>query len=132
MEQVQSLVVLEEDYKKILAWLRDGHLLNAMDSSLIHNLKQELDKAERVKKENFPETVVRLNSKVTVLEKGKSQPLTFTIVAPGQASMQEKKVSILAPIATAVLGYRKGSSVDWELPSGLKSFTIKDVVNTFD
>lgn len=129
MEQTKSLVILEDDHKKIVAWLRDGHLLNAMDSNLISNLKQELDKAERVTKDAFPLDVVRLYSKVTVQESGKSNRITFTIVPPGQASMQERKVSILAPIATAVLGYRKGNSLEWELPTGIKSFTILEVIN---
>lgn len=129
MQQTQTLTVLTEDYKKILSWLRDGHLLNAMDSRLIHQLKEELQKARQVNREEMPADVVRLYSTVTVLEQGKNDPVTFTIVPPGHASIPEKKVSLLAPMATALFGYRTGDRVEWEVPSGWKTFIIQQVVN---
>lgn len=129
MQETKFLMLIEEDYKRILAWLRDGQLLSAMDGNLIQQLKQELGKAEIVSSDKAPEDLVRLNSRVTVQEDGKTQTVSFTIVPPGKASLTEKKISILAPIATAVIGYKEGDRVQWEVPSGLKYFTIVEVKN---
>jgi regulator of nucleoside diphosphate kinase len=38
------------------------------------------------------------------------------------------KISILAPIGTAVLGYRLGDTIEWEVPAGLKTFKVEEIV----
>jgi regulator of nucleoside diphosphate kinase len=129
MQQVQSLIILNDDYKKILSWLRNGYLLNAKDAQLIQQLKDELMKAKQVSRDIIPGDVVRLHSTVTVMEMDKQQPYTFTIVPPGQTSIPEKRVSLLAPIATAIFGYKKGDCIEWKVPAGQKKFLIQDVVN---
>jgi regulator of nucleoside diphosphate kinase len=132
MKKNSTLMIVQEEYKKILSWLRDGQLLNAMDANLIQKLKDELAKAKQIDSSKAPSTLVRLNSTVTVLESGKDKSVTFTIVAPGQASIAERKVSVLAPIATAVLGYQEGDTFEWEMPTGYKFFNIVSVKNPQD
>ena len=34
----------------------------------------------------------------------------------------------LAPVGTALLGYRKGDIAEWDVPSGEKKFLIKDII----
>jgi regulator of nucleoside diphosphate kinase len=41
-----------------------------------------------------------------------------TLVYPGMADIDAGRISILVPVGTALLGLRKGQSIDWELPSG--------------
>jgi regulator of nucleoside diphosphate kinase len=36
-------------------------------------------------------------------------------------------VSVLAPIGTAVLGYRVGDEIEWEVPSGVRRLKVEDV-----
>jgi regulator of nucleoside diphosphate kinase len=128
MKKNSTLMIVQEEYKKILSWLRDGQLLNAMDANLIQKLKDELAKAKQIDSSKAPSTLVRLNSTVTVLESGKDKSVTFTIVA----SIAERKVSVLAPIATAVLGYQEGDTFEWEMPTGYKFFKIVSVKNPQD
>ena len=40
----------------------------------------------------------------------------------------EKGVSILAPIGTAIIGYREGDIIEWDVPGGLKRFRITEIV----
>jgi regulator of nucleoside diphosphate kinase len=34
----------------------------------------------------------------------------------------------LAPIGTAVLGYRLGDTIEWKVPAGLKKFKVEEIV----
>ena len=42
---------------------------------------------------------------------------------------EEKKVSVLAPIGTALIGFKKDQTVSWNVPSGKKDFKIMNVIN---
>jgi regulator of nucleoside diphosphate kinase len=37
----------------------------------------------------------------------------------------------MAPIGMALIGFRKGQKVKWQVPAGKKTFTIVDVINDF-
>jgi regulator of nucleoside diphosphate kinase len=56
--------------------------------------------------------------------------MAITIVLPQKADIKQKKVSVLAPIGTALIGFRKGQKVSWEVPAGKKDFMIMDVKNS--
>ena len=93
-------------------------------------LYKELKKAQIVDPEDFPSDVVRLNSTVTVKDLQTKRDIKITIVLPQQADIKKKKVSVLAPIGTALIGFSKGRQVSWEVPAGIKDFKIMEVDNS--
>ena len=92
----------------------------------------ELQKAKLVSPDKFPEDTVRLNSKVKVKEDHNDRILEFILVTPDKADIKERKISIMAPIGTALIGFRQGQKVKWQVPSGKKTFTIMEVSNQHD
>jgi len=46
---------------------------------------------------------------------------------PDAADIKKNKVSVLAPIAIALLGYRKGVNDRWEVPTGIQEFEVLKV-----
>ena len=92
-------------------------------------LQAELRKAKLVNKNEFPHDVVRLNSKVKVKADHNEDVIELILVTPDRANIKEKKVSIMAPIGTALIGFRQGEQVKWQVPAGKKTFTILEVVN---
>ncbi len=63
---------------------------------------------------------------------GKNEAMELVIVTPDKANIKEKKISIMAPIGTALIGFRKGQKVKWKVPSGDKTFTILEVKNDYE
>jgi len=92
-------------------------------------LKEELNKATVLDDNRLDGNIVRLNSRVTIqdLQSGKTSMLQ--IVLPADADLKEKKVSILAPMSIALLGFREGDSFDWQMPGGIKRIRIIGVEN---
>lgn len=129
MKQAEQTVVLrKDDYDLILSYLRGGRGPSAIFSrEEAEELQAELQRARVVEKEAFPPDVVRINSRVKVAEKDKVMELT--LVTPENANIKERKVSVMAPIGAALIGFRKGQQVQWKVPAGIKTFRIVEVEN---
>lgn len=53
---------------------------------------------------------------------------TYSLVFPTEADFAEGKISVLAPIGTAILGYRQGDTIEWPVPSGLCKLKVEEIV----
>jgi len=130
MEKKHSgLVLRQDDYEILLSFLRGGQHLSSLDKANAEELHAELKKAKLVEKEKFPSDVVRLNSVVKIKDESQGKEMEFTIVTPDLADIKQKKISVLAPIGTALIGFKKGEIVKWTVPAGEKKFLITEVVN---
>lgn len=125
----KELVLRTDDYKLLIAYLNGAAARTAFDRRNAEELRAELKKARLVDQGEFPPDVVRINSTVRVKDEEKDKVLEFMLVTPDKANITENRVSIMAPIGTALLGFRKGQQVKWQVPSGKKTYTILDVVN---
>src|SRR5690242_15289136 len=125
------LVLLIDDYKLLISYLNGGRGKTAFDRRNAEDLQTELKKANLVNKDDFPDDVVRLNSKVRIKAEGKDEPMELMLVTPDKADIKERKISIMAPIGTALIGFRQGQKVKWQVPAGQKTFTIMEVINDF-
>ena len=84
-------------------------------------LERELVRAVVMPREQIPNDVVTMNSRVLFENEKTGERREISLVFPGSANIDAGKVSILVPIGTALLGLRVGQSIDWELPSGEKA-----------
>ena len=123
------LVLLIDDYKLLVSYLNGGRSKTAFDRRNAEDLQAELKKAKVVHKDDFPADVVRLNSKVIIKADGKDEGIELMLVTPDKADIKEKRISIMAPIGTALIGFRQGQKVKWQVPAGKKTFTIVEVIN---
>jgi regulator of nucleoside diphosphate kinase len=64
--------------------------------------------------------------RVRDLETGDEE--TYTLVYPYEADIEANKLSVFAPIGTALLGYQSGDVVEWPVPAGVARLRIEEVV----
>jgi regulator of nucleoside diphosphate kinase len=83
-------------------------------------LESELVRANVVSREKIPDDVVTMNSKVIFENETTGERRKITLVYPESADIDAGRISVLAPVGTALLGLRVGQSIDWELPRGEK------------
>jgi regulator of nucleoside diphosphate kinase len=112
-----------------MSYLNGWHRKSAFDRRNAEELHNELKKAKLVSKDAFPLDVVRLNSAVKIKTEGKDELLKLTLVTPDKADIKENKISVMAPIGAALIGFRQGQKVKWQDTGGKKTFTIMEVVN---
>ncbi|MGZ8537781.1 MAG: nucleoside diphosphate kinase regulator [Flavisolibacter sp.] len=124
-----TLVLLKEDFEILIAYIKGRFNRNSFDRQNAEELEAELKKATLVSKEDFPMDVIRLNSRVKVKQEKKDKVMEIILVTPEKADIRERKISVLAPIGTALIGFRKGQKVQWQVPKGKTTFTIMEVEN---
>lgn len=125
----EPLIVRKDDYDTILSIVKNGQYAYGFDRHNVEELHSELKKAVLLEKDAFPRDVVRLNSSVRIQEDKTGKEMRFMVVTPDKANIREGKISVMAPIGTALIGFRQGQKVKWRVPAGSRVFTIMEVIN---
>jgi regulator of nucleoside diphosphate kinase len=94
----------------------------------LDRLEEELDRAEIVPPQSIPHDVVTMRSRVRLRDMVSGQEMVYSLVFPNEADFSQGKISVLAPIGTAMLGYQVGEIIEWDVPAGLKRFTVEEVL----
>jgi len=81
-------------------------------------LEAELARAQVVDPEDVPPTVVTMNSTVRFKVESSSEEFTLTLVYPKDMDSSSDKISILAPVGSALLGLSQGDEIEWPKPGG--------------
>ena len=130
MQTTQHAVLLtKEDHDDILQYLRKGNVQTPDDRESATHLQEELKRACLVNKEQLPVNVIRLGSRVNVRELVSGKQFGLVIVTPDKSDRKEKKISVLSPVGTALIGCCSGATIKWKVPAGERSFLIEDVQN---
>jgi len=81
-------------------------------------LREEIERAEVVEPEAMPRDVVTMNSVVRFVDEESGRESEIVLVFPGHADVESRRISVLAPVGSALLGLSVGDSIDWPLPNG--------------
>jgi regulator of nucleoside diphosphate kinase len=81
-------------------------------------LEAELARAQVVDPKDVPPTVVTMNSTVRFKVESSSEEFTLTLVYPKDMDSSSDKISILAPVGSALLGLSQGDEIEWPKPGG--------------
>lgn len=98
------------------------------DRQHLTDLEDELKRTNVVEPGEIPPGVVTMNSKVLFRDIDSKEEMTYTLVFPKYSDVDSGAISILAPVGTALLGYREGSTVEWAVPSGKRRFKIVKIL----
>ena len=106
MPKNRRIIVTEGDYS----------LLRRLASH--PQLAAELNAADVVDSAVVPPDVVTMNSRVLFEDETIGERREVTIVFPQQSDASGNRVSVLAPVGTALLGLAAGQSIVWPFPDG--------------
>jgi regulator of nucleoside diphosphate kinase len=98
------------------------------DQENLEMLAKELERAEVVPACEISADAVTMHSHVLVRDLKSGVESAYTLVFPPDADITQGKISILAPIATALLGYREGDEIEWPTPGGLRRLKVAKVL----
>jgi regulator of nucleoside diphosphate kinase len=93
-------------------------------------LREEIERAEIVEPEAVPGNVVTMNSVVRFFDEESGRESEVTLVFPGHADVESNRISVLAPVGSALLGLSVGDSIDWPLPNA-RSRRLRVVAVTY-
>lgn len=123
-----GIYITENDAKRLQALLEVAKRSQYYGSDELKRLGTELNRATVVASEDIPHDVITMNSKVRLLDLETKEEMTYTLVFPDDADFNEGKISVLAPIGTAMLGYRAGDTFSWRVPAGVRQIKILSIL----
>ena len=124
----RDIYITEFDLKRLLELVQVGITFKGKDGEYLQRLEQELDRAHVVEMTAIPHDVITMNSRVRLLDLYTGEERLCALVFPSDANIELNKISVLAPIGTAMLGYRVGDVIEWEVPAGLKRLRIDEIL----
>lgn len=94
----------------------------------ISELEEELARAIIVDPKEIPTTIVTMNSTVKFTVEASREEFLMTLVYPKDLDLKGDKISILAPVGSALLGLAQGDQIEWPKPGGgLIKITINEI-----
>jgi regulator of nucleoside diphosphate kinase len=125
---MNQIILSKNDYLGIQKCIDVARSKNTVGSNEAENLLNELRSATIVDPHEVPVDVVTMNSIVKIIFLNSNKSMQFQIVYPGAANIKENKISILSPVATALIGYKVSDEIEWIVPSGLTKIRIEEIV----
>jgi regulator of nucleoside diphosphate kinase len=105
------LIIDERLYSRLIALAERAR---ARSPELAERLLEEVERAELRAPADMPADAVTLGSEVTFRHDDRTE--TVCIVAPEDADIDRRRISVVTPVGAALLGLRVGQRIDWEMP----------------
>ena len=122
------IYITDNDKKRLKELIMVVRQFGKEHEKYLSDLERELDRGEVVKSQDIPSNVITMNSKIRLRNIDTHEEKIYQLVFPGLADGAQGKISILAPIGTALLGYKVGDIVEWKVPAGLKQFEVEAIL----
>jgi regulator of nucleoside diphosphate kinase len=128
MRTRRRIFITEDDMARLRELVRQGRMAAYKDRNHLTELDGELDRAEVIAAGEVMPDVVTMHSTVRVRDLDSGTSMVYTVVFPVETDIEQKRISVLAPIGTALLGYRTGDIFEWKTPGGTRQLQIEEVL----
>ncbi len=123
-----EIFVTQKDKEKLEIILEQALFTHREDKKHLVKLKQELARAHVVAPEQIPRDIITMNSIVSIKDLDTGEEEVYELGYSGHVADTKNRISIFAPIGMALLGYRAGDEIEWEVPAGIRRIKIIKVL----
>jgi regulator of nucleoside diphosphate kinase len=124
----RTLIISRADRERLKALIDSARMDSRVREDYLTALEGELSRARVVPAGKVPADVVTMNSVVCLRDLDSDETEEYELVYPADADMALNRISVLAPIGTAILGYRLGDVIEWPVPAGLRRLRVEEVL----
>ena len=125
---MENIIVNKLDHQRLWELIQSEKSNPNNHADSLRKLAEELTRAKVCPPAEMPPNIVTMNSEIIITNLSNNQKQTIKLVYPNDADIAAKRISILAPIATALLGFRVGDVVEWSVPKGVVNIRIEEIV----
>ncbi len=124
----KKIYITDSDIKRLKELIKVAREFGKEDEIYLRDLEEELNRGKVVESKAIPGNVITMNSKIKIKNLDTEENMIFRLVFPEDADPNQDKVSILAPIGTAVIGYKVEDIIEWNVPAGLTKLKIEEIL----
>lgn len=125
---MHHIYITQDDYNRLVVMISEREKSAAKDSSYLVSLRQELDRATIVPSDKIPPQIITMHSRARLKDMDSGEEMVYTLVFPDEADAAANKVSILAPVGTAMIGCKAGDTVTWLVPAGTRRLKVMKIM----
>ena len=122
-----NIIMTAVDHEELTYAIAAAGKLSERGRAETNALEAEIARAKIVDTSDLPPDVITMNSRAELLELDTGERMEFTLVFPIDADIDVGKISVLAPLGTAMLGYRVGDEFEWPIPYGLRRLKVTHI-----
>lgn len=123
---METIYLTDKDYQRLHQVVQVQR--KSSGPLVVEALSRELKRAQVVPSQQIPPDVITMNSLVRLKDLKSDLTMDLAIVYPKDANMNTKKVSVLAPVGTAVLGCKVGDRVKCAMGKGTATYMIEEIL----
>lgn len=124
----RTLIISRADRERLEALIDSARMDSRVREDYLAALEGELSRARVVPAGKVPPDVVTMNSVIRLRDLDSDETEEYELVCPADADVAQNRISVLAPIGTAILGYRLGDIIEWPVPAGLRRLRVEEVL----
>lgn len=125
---LKKIQVTKNDFEKLKKFVKAARSMAGKNMQLLQALNEELERAEVVEPEKISADVVTMNSEVIVKDIVTGEEDAYKIVFPEYADISEGKISVVAPLGCALLGYRIHDEIEMITPGGSRRVRVEKIL----
>jgi regulator of nucleoside diphosphate kinase len=124
----KTIYISKDDARQLRELLDVDKGMDHFEQNNLQELETELNRGTLVDPGDVPQDVITMNSTVHLLDLDTEEEMICTLVYPDDADIDQNRISVLAPIGTAMLGRRVGDTFEWKVPAGLRRLKVNEIL----
>lgn len=125
-------IVISAPDARVLRGLLSARTTASHDQEHLEELRFELERAQVLEPGEVSASIVTMHRRVCIQDLSSGHRQEVMLVSPAEADVSARRISVLAPLGTALLGYREGDEVEWLMPGGIRRLRIESVAQPGD
>jgi regulator of nucleoside diphosphate kinase len=124
----RTIMISDADYQRLEALIESARDGASLREHYLSALEGELKRAQVVPELGVPPDVITMNSVVRLRDLDTDEVEEYELVYPADADWAHNRISVLAPIGTAILGYRLGDVIEWPVLAGVRRLRVEELL----
>ena len=124
----RRILVTEDDMARLRGLVRTNRGAARRDQKHLEELDRELDHADIAAASDVPSDVVTMHSVIRIRDLDTGTSVVYRLVFPADADIERGLISVLAPMGTALIGYRVGDRIEWAARGGTRRLEVEAVL----
>ena len=125
--QDRTIIISDADHERLRSLIESARGRGGVGEDYLDALEGELRRARVVPRSDVPRDVIAMDSAVRLRDLDTGETEVYELVEPPDADLDRDRISVLAPVGTAILGYRHGDVIEWPVPAGRCRLRVEQV-----
>lgn len=126
ISMAKELIISRIDRERLNRLIQDAQYSGGSQDPSYRALRQEIERARVVEPQALPANVLSMRTRAVIALDGEEEEAQ--LVYPDEADWTRGLLSVLSPVGTALIGYREGDKIQWDVAGGRTSIEIRRIL----